>query len=87
MNDFIELNMLKYVNGNSIIKYSSLSVVSLAVGGGVEPGRQGLGAVPAGHQLLAHHLAVLPPPPRPAARLGAPGAQIFLLGISCYLNS
>ena len=45
------------------------------VGGGVEAGRQGLGAVPAGHQLLAHHLPVLHP--HPAARLGAPGAQIF----------
>ena len=55
------------------------------VGSGVESGRQGLGAVPAGHQLLAHHLAVLPPPPRPAARLGAPGAQIFLLVYSYYL--
>ena len=52
------------------------------VGGGVEPGRgrQGLGAVPAGHQLLAHHLPALPL--QPAARLGAPGVQIFLLMIS-----
>ena len=31
-----------------------------SVGGGVEPGRQGLGAVPSAHQLLAHHLSALP---------------------------
>ena len=47
------------------------------VGSGVEPGRQGLGAVPAGHQLLAHHLPILPL--QPAARLSAPGIQILLL--------
>ena len=48
-----------------------------SVGGGVEPGRQGLGAVPAGHQLLAHHLPILTL--QPAARLSAPGVQILLL--------
>ena len=29
------------------------------VGRGVEAGRQGLGAVPSAHQLLAHHLSAL----------------------------
>ena len=45
-----------------------------SVGGGVEPGRQGLGAVPAAHQLLAHHLSALRL--HPAARFGSPGVQI-----------
>ena len=46
-----------------------------SVGGGVEPGRQGLGAVPSAHQLLAHHLSALRL--HPAARFGSPGVQIW----------
>ena len=44
------------------------------VGGGVEAGRQGLGAVPSAHQLLAHHLSALRL--HPAARFASPGVQI-----------